>query len=826
MNHKESMRLKHKIIGGFFICAIIIGLSIIVEYYYLNNIQKTSIDITKDVSREIGKQGIEIKKMLLLRTLIDHVVNVKDIEELELHTGSINLKEFKTFAVVDSLNDLISNKSEYLKAIEAIRKKMKNCSQALQNVNKKMLEIADEASFDAEIAIEDSLSEIKQKVTLGSDIDQGLNKLSKTAVNVLLTVKSTLNVRAYCNELDALVSQAFVVSDTAVINVFKGKIQTLLSNVQKELNNLNNIKKTNEISNQLTNLNWLIMDTLKVKMNTISTLASLNSGSTRLRDKLLENNKKIINDSNELKKRAEKKLSLIENHVSKMKNFLLFIGFGAFIVSFFVGSYVSKSMAALLDSLKSKFQETFNVILEGELEKSADKSGIDPDFIPVIEGINKISGVFLTHINSFSVPLIIMDLKKTIKFANSAALELIGTSKEMIIGQKCYDVIASNHCKQAECSFDKALNDGTIEYGETIIQRGEERTEISYSTVPVKDSKNNIVAIVEIIVDQTKIKTVQRNAAEIASKLSSSANELTSVSQNLLNGSKEMSERAENVSKTTDEMSFTITGMASAAEEISYNISSISSSAVQMSQNMNVVSEAISAITDSIDSVSLQSVEAANVAANAMEMSNNATSTMNNLGEAALEIGKVTEVIKRIAEQTNLLALNATIEAASAGEAGRGFAVVAKEIKELAHQSAKAAEDIATRIMGVQGNTEEAIVVICNVAGIISTINQAVDVIKSAVDHQNKASNEIMTNVADANLGASNIASSIAEVAKGTTDMSKNVGEAAHGATEVAKDIQEVSEAAFRESASAQQLNTSAVALAKVAQELMETVSD
>lgn len=58
------------------------------------------------------------------------------------------------------------------------------------------------------------------------------------------------------------------------------------------------------------------------------------------------------------------------------------------------------------------------------------------------------------------------------------------------------------------------------------------------------------------------------------------------------------------------------------------------------------------------------------------------------------QINELTDTILNIANQTNLLALNAAIEAARAGEAGKGFAVVATEIRDLADNSKRIANDI------------------------------------------------------------------------------------------------------------------------------------
>ena len=79
------------------------------------------------------------------------------------------------------------------------------------------------------------------------------------------------------------------------------------------------------------------------------------------------------------------------------------------------------------------------------------------------------------------------------------------------------------------------------------------------------------------------------------------------------------------------------------------------------------------------------------------------------LNMRSTEIGGIVTLITDIASQTNLLALNAAIEAARAGEQGRGFAVVAEEVRKLAEQSKKAAEQISLLIRDTQSDTQSTV---------------------------------------------------------------------------------------------------------------------
>jgi len=72
------------------------------------------------------------------------------------------------------------------------------------------------------------------------------------------------------------------------------------------------------------------------------------------------------------------------------------------------------------------------------------------------------------------------------------------------------------------------------------------------------------------------------------------------------------------------------------------------------------------------------------------------------LEQGSREVGKLVDSITRIASQTDLLALNAAIEAARAGQHGLGFRVVATEVKKLAEQSGRSADEVRGRVKEIQ----------------------------------------------------------------------------------------------------------------------------
>ncbi|GLR72696.1 HAMP domain-containing methyl-accepting chemotaxis protein [Agaribacter marinus] len=181
-----------------------------------------------------------------------------------------------------------------------------------------------------------------------------------------------------------------------------------------------------------------------------------------------------------------------------------------------------------------------------------------------------------------------------------------------------------------------------------------------------------------------------------------------------------------------------------------------------------------------------------------------AADVINKLHQDSASIGGILDVIRGVADQTNLLALNAAIEAARAGEQGRGFAVVADEVRTLASRTQESTQEINAMIEVLQAGAEKA----------VTAMNQGKEQTTACVEQTEKAG-EALNQITDAVHRAYEVSTRIEEAAKEQHSVSAQISERLESIVGIAEHT----------SVGAKQTADSSAEVAKLAEELQESIS-
>jgi len=429
--------------------------------------------------------------------------------------------------------------------------------------------------------------------------------------------------------------------------------------------------------------------------------------------------------------------------------------------------------------------------VDGKLDTRADASKHGGDFGRIVDGVNKTLDTLVGHIDAMPSPVMLIDKDFNIVYMNKNGSELVSTTQKQLIGTKCYDSFKTSDCKTENCACAMSMQQGQKVSREAAAHPNGMNLDISYTAIPLKDGKNQVIGAMELVVDQTAIMNAARVSKKQAKYQEQETSKLLVEIENLAQGKLQCNSKIEPTDEDTNSigemfsniygsfgeslnaMSSYVKDTANVLTEMSKGNLDLSISGdykgdfVEIKSSVNLIIDSLNEVLSDMNNASGQ------VAAGARQVSDSAQALSQGSTEQASALEELTASMEEISTETKHNATNAT----QANE----LALAAKEEATKGNDQMKGMLKAMDDINEGSGNIFKIIKVIDEIAfqTNILALNAAVEAARAG--QHGKGFAVVAEEVR-------NLAARSANAAKETTDLIEGSIKKVEGGTKIAND--------------------------------------